>query len=236
MSNAIRFTVPAGHKLENCCAKDGARFALSNVLAFKGGEQSYLTATNTRVLAVLPISPDGGDFANPTFLPPKAMNANGKAKRVEVNGEVRTSDGKKTEVYPIPNEEGFFPGIGHVFRKPTEGYTVLTLNAKLLLDLANAISPDGVITLFVPPNDPKGTGITHDNSGQVTGEVYAVGTDSETDTPVGFGAIMPVTAERKKMEKRRTYLTQHGANLPDRPFGPPRPAPEAVQSAPTSPV
>src|SRR5262249_43914700 len=95
----VRLTVPAGHKA-GACTKDGGRagvrYATNSVLLVSGaqGEQAYLASTDGTALSILPVAAEGAE--QPQLLPIKAVQATTKGRAVEVNGEVRVTDGKKT--------------------------------------------------------------------------------------------------------------------------------------------
>jgi hypothetical protein len=201
MSEVTKFTVPAGHK-PGACAETDSRYAMSSALLFRGavGNMGYLASCNGKVLSILPTH-DAGP-AKPVLLPPKAVNANGKARDVEVNGEVRTTDGKKTEVFPLPEQEGRWPNLGQVFPQSVDGYTVLSLDVKHLAALVSAIAADGKVTLLIPPTDAK--------TGQVEKPVVAVGI-GETR---GIGLVMPMGYKAEEVARSKEYFAAHVREVP----------------------
>lgn len=213
----VTITIPSGHKVGSC-AGDNGRFALGNVLAFSANDQTYLAATDCKVLAVVPV--DSDQPIEPVLLPAKACNSNGSPKSITVNGEVRTMDKKKTEVFPLPEQEGRFPGFGSIFPNASEmvGYTALTLDAKLLADLVSAISPEGRVTLLVPPNGKLE---------QVSKPVVAIGL--EECSARGFGLIMPIEHQITTLHANRARVASMIEHMPEQGIGfTPAPAPLAA--------
>jgi hypothetical protein len=151
----------------------------------------------------------------PIFLPGKSCNANGKPLLMEVNGELRTNNGKKTECQPLPEQEGVFPAIGQVFPSMAEvdaSYTVLCIDANLLSKLASAISDHGCVVLFIPPG--------HEQTGQVDKPIVALGMQEKAENPAGIGMIVPMMVNtsndhgREYIAGKLKHLAEHKANMP----------------------
>lgn len=211
-SKVFTFTVPAGRKLGVCCAKETARYSITSALAYRAGDGGLcVAATDGKVLSVVPLDIVAGP-ESPTLIPSAAVNGNGKDKTVEVNGEVRATSGKKTEVMPLPEQSGVYPAFKDVFpdSEALAGYSTLTLNAEQLSRVASAISCDGVVTLMVPSKADyeKGKPIVVVQGGD---EVMA-----------GVGLIMPIVDKAFKATTdataaaRKQYVSQQIANMPEK--------------------
>ncbi len=203
-TNLVKFTVPSGHKAGACAASESMRYATSNVALVpgkpneSGAHANYLIATDGNVLSFLPVEATGND--KPLLLPADSVKANGKETSVEVNGEVRSTNGKKTSVAPLPEQSGLFPAVGSVLPKSGDMtyHACLTLDAELLSKLASAISQTGVVSLFIPMAD----------KGQICKPVIAVGLGGDdNERPIGIGLLMPMTNPKKD------YCRQHVENI-----------------------
>jgi hypothetical protein len=223
----FRFTVPAGHKPGNCVGEN-VQFTMGGALVITadgpgnngGRNMDYLLATNKKILAALPISVEGDRPKHVVLLPGESVNANGKPAQVVVNGEVRTTTGKKISVAPLPDQAGRYPAVGQVFPRVCQDAIVLTLDAQQLADLAAAISPTGVVTMFIPriplakDNAPELLPVCH--------PVPVVGADDE-GRETGIGLFMPLSAElsgqhvNSRIVPRLDYLREHVRKLPQNP-------------------
>ncbi len=203
-------TIPAQHKPGLAAADPKNHTTTSNVLVWQGGEQAYVAATNTRILAVLPVGGTGPDL--PQLLPAKAVCANGKPATVTIEGpdpnmymEVRKVSGKKTEVFPLPEQTGLYPHIKGVMPDIKGPMTMLTLDANQLKLLADAIAGDGVVTLFLPPPP--------DDKRAYNKAIAVVGVGADT-REMGIGVVMPIHTPDEKLLDRAAYYWKHCENLP----------------------
>lgn len=201
----FKITVPAGHKISGCAANEKhSRFgATCKVMAYRSGDQGYLTATNGRILSITPVEMDA--IEKPVYLPAKAVDSNGSATNIEVNGEVRRQCGKKTEVFPNAEQEGRFPAIKSIFPNDLSDYRNVTLDANLLKALADAISDGGCVTLLIPPAGKEG---------EIVSPLVAIGSRNEGAENGGIGLIMPVGG-KSVASQRRAALAEHVANIPE---------------------
>lgn len=129
-------------KPELVCSKDATRPILQQ--AYLKGDR--LVATNGRSLAVIPVEREDGDTDG--FISPAALKAARKlAKRrdavsIKANGCLALADGTqlpRTEPGQFPNYEQVIP------KTPEESHKItLALDAKMLLDLAQALGSDKV--------------------------------------------------------------------------------------------
>jgi hypothetical protein len=227
------FTVPAGHKPGNCQGEN-ERFAMGGALvipakgAGNNSGRDYLVTTNKKVLAAIPMTIEGDRPQHPFMLPGESVNANGKPAQVVVNGEVRTRLGKKVTITPLPEQEGRFPGVGQVFPHVGSDAIALTINARQLAELAAAISPVGILTLFIPriplAKEEKPELLP------VCRPVPVVGA-GEDGQETGIGLFMPLSAElsgqhvNARISERLNYLREHASKLPQEniTIGPPKP-------------
>jgi|HubBroStandDraft_4_1064222.scaffolds.fasta_scaffold00070_67 hypothetical protein len=213
MSNTFKLTIPAGHKLQPCASKEEHRFnAMPHVLALRAGEQSYLVASDGRVLAMLPVQVDG-EIDKPTLLPAAACNGNGKPTTLDVNGEVRRTTGKKTDLHALPAPDAGaswrYPGFGHVFpvRSELSGYTAIRLDVNKLANIAGAVSADGCVTLLLAPVDDK--------EGAVIKPIAVIGQSG--DGQAGIGMLVPLCAtqdNKANIDGARDYFATHAEHMP----------------------
>lgn len=207
----VKFTVPAGHNAGACCQSEKGRYATSDAVVYRGAVQdekgnanTYVVATDAKTLSILRVDAERPP-EKPTLIPEKALAARTRNLTTEVNGEVRTTDGKKTTVMPAPVVEGRFPAFRDVFPeiKKVRKFTALTIDVNLLSQLATAISDaKRIVTLFIP----------HDRG--VTQPVVAVG--SSDDLPDGIGLIMPIDNPNRTDNLKR--YEESLADIPVEPF------------------
>ena len=128
-------------KLEKVAMKDGGRFPAITEALLKDGN---ITVTNGRTLCRHRVELEEGDTEG--LISMEAVKAARKARsRISCNGRLDTREAsfKRTEL-----AEGDFPNADIVVKGALEniektGTLVLTLNAKLLLDLADAMGASG---------------------------------------------------------------------------------------------
>jgi len=136
-------------RLDRCADTESGRYALSSVHVCPTTESGKvrLTATDGRVLASARV--DG--FTDQALLCPREVMPRKKSGgTVEKNFVWRNTDGKWTSEQP----DGRFPSVADVFTSVDNGYLQLCLDARLLSNLAEALS-DGesntVKLLLQPP-------------------------------------------------------------------------------------
>jgi hypothetical protein len=214
-SSMRTITIPSQHKIGACCSHDTCRWTgINHVCLESRPAGSYLVATNTRVLALVPVNetvvvPPGqvNDFRTPPmFLPAKACQANGSDTRLTISGqEILREDAKKRELFNLPDQDGRFPSIKDVLPSATApcdlGYVPILLDAQLLATLAAALSPQAHVVLFVPSVGAADC---------VQKPIIVVGRNSDTDDCTGIGLAMPMNAgSTESIGKARVYYRNH---------------------------
>lgn len=189
----LRYELPARCRLDKVCASEDSRYRLNQILALPNGkDEAHLVATNGKILAVVPVGASTLE-TEPALLPREAGKAGAKGAKVDVNGEIRVTQGKRIDVHPTIAQEGRFPSVQAVIPDTADSIR-LTLDAGLLADLAGAIAPGtNHVTLYIPqPNE----------AGDVVGAIGVVGDvgDGAHVVPSGIGAIMPMTTRRQDDE------------------------------------
>lgn len=162
-------------------------------------ERKTLTATDGRVLAIVPVQPDEHDATG--LVPVDAIKAAFKAPpahlrkqdqaRVEANGCVvaHVEGGRLESVRP----DGEFPRYEAVIDRDTFGASdtlKIGLNAKLLYALAQALgAEEGAITLHIKPEK------NHSNAwGEGRKYLHPIGVKAH-NSPDAIGCIMPITLD-----------------------------------------
>jgi len=156
-------------KIHKACAKAGSRYAMNHV-RFEGGN---LIATDGRMLAIVPVEDAEEDAEG--FIPKEAFNDACKVRpeaRIDANGtvEVHTRLGRVSMARP---EEGEFPRFEAIMRDTATDAASVTLNDRMLWDLAQAL----------------GAG---DENNCVTLSIRDKTSPVIVETRNGSGAIMPV--------------------------------------------
>lgn len=172
----MNITIPNG--IRHCCAREGSRYAIQAVEARPGNEpgEAYLSATDGRVLAVVPTSAD--DLEKPILIPYDVLPTRKDNDVIlKENGFFRQVRGGK--IVDEGDPDGSFPPTADVVPKGDTFKLVIGLNAGLLLNLAHAVGEEGTVTLLIgKPNKPIG----------VMG-------------PEGFGVLMPANIEHRELEQ-----------------------------------
>jgi hypothetical protein len=189
LTETIRLHLPAGHKPGACAARDGARYCYNGVLLSPRPDtdvEALLCATDGQVLAVVPVAVDpvSARVTKPLLLPAAACQANSREVTLDVKGEVRVCDGRKTAAHALLEQEGRFPALREVFPKPEmlAKYNALTLDIGILKNLAAAVSDDRTVTLLIPPAN---------NKGEIVGVVPVVGRKQGQTTTAAIGLFCP---------------------------------------------
>lgn len=194
-----------------CCAHSAGRYALSEVQAIpKTGGGAWLISTDGRVLAIAPAE---GVCESVRRIPCATVVR--RKRDVDPLEVVDYGQGWQSSAGATVGKEtdGRFPNVSSPLRRvDLKALTPITIDARLLLNLAKAInatgaSPSTNVTLFFNPNDPCST-------------IPVCG-------GVGFGAIMPVAygdepaaSEVKSRDTARlaprlkSFLSDHGAAFP----------------------
>src|SRR5262249_31312356 len=182
--NSFIVKVPEGHCLSKVCGQGAMSQALlAPHRDAKNTKDAVLAASNGRVLAVVPVAvSQGKDRPLPAQVPAQLVPGGGFDTDDE-QGCIRVvSRGK------FPNTRTVLPTRGEV-----AGYTKLSLNLELLRDLAAAISPEGIIDLWIPPA----------KDGRVGSAVVVIGYGGGDSAVTGVGLIMPRCCADPKEEAKR---------------------------------
>ncbi len=158
-----------------------------------GMEGGRLIATNGRILAIVNVT-DTGDDTEERLIPGDAIAAATKGSKateanLQSNGATRVYSGGGYQEFPTEEEvhsPDRFPDHAEVMPKG-EAKITLTLNPKLLHDLALAIGSGDGLTLEIVPD-------SIDDKGNICGPIRVkpanLGTGSMAD-PDNSGVIMP---------------------------------------------
>jgi hypothetical protein len=194
------FTIPAGHKPGACCAKEDRRYTMKSAVLMRGATGSFITATDGKVLSVLPVECSAHNA--PVLLPPKALDAGAQDKTCDLGKDQlkTTTTGKnhKTSLYPLPKQEGKYPDFKELLPEDVSHCHAIILDATLLANLASAISPAGIVTLYVPASSTK--------------PILVIGTDEAR--PTGFGLIMQMQLEEYVQASKLDWYKEQLANIP----------------------
>ena len=142
------------HKIEKVCSDDKLRYAINNVKAYK----HRLVATNGHAMAVIPYKKANIDIPEEEFtglIPPEVFNEARKVnKKFERDDMIIEHNGKLTvKDYSTGTEKSFnyidepYPDVVRVIPRRKTEYKI-SLNAKLLYELSQALGCDGVILEF----------------------------------------------------------------------------------------
>ena len=145
-------------KIEKVASRDEARPVLNSVHINADGENAFAVATDGKRLAVVPIDLDSGDLSGENSprqvnMPLAAIKAarkfggNGKSAppiSIQLNGEARLLDGSTH-----PYESGTYPNWKAVMPSPEAANLRVTINAKYLFELAEAIGSAESVTLHI---------------------------------------------------------------------------------------
>jgi hypothetical protein len=133
------------HKIETAAAKKLGRYAWHGVRFTEG----RATATDGRVLAIVPCEPEDGDDAHGQIVPVDALkDARKIGAGVRVNGTIEACGRTYAAL------EGEYPQIeGALGTVSEDSHVVFSLDPKLLRNLFDAMAAGGKVTLAVP-RDP----------------------------------------------------------------------------------
>ena len=160
--------------------------------------KASLIATNGKALAVVPAMADEGDVSCLVpFVAIKAACGGSKkiAAHIDIDGvtskAVLTDRSGHMEVFCTESKEDIgFPAWREVLPK-SQPVTVLHINPKLLLELAQAMGSDEHVTLELPEQE-AGSQYNKDKSPCVRSPIFVkAGTDSAE--PGAYGVIMPIS-------------------------------------------
>lgn len=183
--------------------REHTRYALAAVQVVPGerNETAWLAATNSRIAAVRRTR---GTTDAPQLIPRGVMPTRKEGTLVELNGRWENANGQSAK----PEAEGArFPRIDDYMPVPTRDdlehgrFHALSVDARLLRKLADAISGDGIVTMFVPA--ARG----------VYSPTYMPAVDSAIPVvgPDGFGAIMPLTSvsDERGLERLKQDVAEY---------------------------
>lgn len=207
-------------RIDKACAKASSRYAINGVKISPHTDdgRAWLTATDGHLLAAVPTDIEGD--RNPSdYMPASVVPTSGRDRHVTRNGQWQNAKGKFA---PIEDNPGNFPPCHDVMPDidPDSPDTmVIGLDAKLLLNLAQALGSDKVY-LIVAKSDLK-----------VKGEKQKYGDPpryAHTTKPIrvvpgfddgaeGFGVLMPVSGDSNPAAyykaRRDQYRTDYGKHL-----------------------
>jgi len=179
----IKVSTPIG----KICSTDRTRAGITSVLALpkdKGDSSVWLCATNGHALAI--VGTEGNVGVDRSYVPSELCKAPGKAGvRLTCengNGKWESSKGKVAAT-----DDDTFPLVDHVFPTPISNPIRVSLNARLLRDLADSLDRNGHVTLTLDGDKPE-----QDSGIMVT-----------TSNPECFGIIMPLHVESGSLEDER---------------------------------
>ena len=175
-------------KLNKATANDVGRYAIEDVYFDKQQpEHPVLVATNSRILAVAPVSDADGDSEGFIAADTYKQVTSGKRREVEVhaNGNVECEG----TTFPRPELTGMeFPDWRNCVPDPDNAVATMTVNVSLLRDLLDAIGcqgKDDCVRIHVP-KCADGEGMSIDTAillEHMGGE--------KTETNGAFGVLMP---------------------------------------------
>lgn len=188
-------------------SESSKRYALGSIhVAPAAAGGAWLSASDSRIAAVVPVA--SAEVSAPVLMPAKITEGatRGKPLTVTANGRWENSKGK---FEPLA-EPGRFPALeqvinGHLANDFTAGeYVAVALNAQLLYQLADAITPVGEmpeVTLYIRTQRDEETGLC-ERCVEVSGEA-------------GFGAIMPLGKRNAKYiaETRDAQIAAYAADF-----------------------
>lgn len=150
-------------KLEKCAATSPTRYAMDVVyLDLQDKKHPVAVATDGKVLAVVPVELEDGDEAG--MIPIEALKearrgaGRGDTARIEVNGTLRAWGKKGPVTYERPDDVPFpdWRAVTKHEAQTTDKSLRVCLNAKLLLNLAQALGSDSVELRFQPFDTDNG--------------------------------------------------------------------------------
>lgn len=201
----VRVTVPDGSNPAACAARETSRYAINGVQyvpASHDPEAAYLVATDGHCLSVV-TAKQQGDVSGytpaqsiiPAELIPKGSD---KVRDMTLSGKV--SRMTKAGLVESDYAEGTFPPCSDVIPDIDECVGI-TLNAALLLKIANAIgaTPSGLkcesVTLFIDPSQ--------------NGKLRPIRVCGQN----GIGVLMPINTDANVREQYETTRKQFAASV-----------------------
>jgi len=206
-------TITINSNIKNVLDKESSRYALGNAAFCATSETTgKVFATNGRALSVTPIDIKDNklEFYDCTNGIPSHVVPTTKTKRnLYLDTETETIKNDK-HVIDSYKYEGRFPKMRDVFSGCLETQRAkrtveLTLDAKLLLDMATAITPYGenkIITLQLAIDD---------DTKQVLDSIPVDGKN-------GLGIIMPCRADEEKKSTNYNTINEQLAELANSPY------------------
>jgi len=176
------------NKLSKVVAKEATRYAIRGAKLDKADDgKPVLVATDGRRLAVVPVEDAEDDHE--AVLPLDALKAAEKGSKrfpatVSVNGTVRVQADRVNPAvaeFQPEDPESRFPDWRQVVPEKGKGTVRLTVNAKMLHELASALGSDSVTLELVPGDD-----------GEVSDPIRAEPAGEREGQPGSFGVIMPI--------------------------------------------
>lgn len=190
-------------KLHEACSPElVGRYAMDAILGERTGDVMRLVATNGRIVAVVEREAHEDDVSG--LIPAAAWKAACKAKpagtpgrtrshrrgdpehhAIVANGSVRVLDGSTVTEFPRPKAGEFPPSWQQVIPKAGQGTVRVSLNPRLLLELAEACGMgrgSECVTLEIQPD------IKSKKNALICAAI-------RVETAGGYGAIMPITID-----------------------------------------
>jgi hypothetical protein len=166
-----RITIPTDRNLAACAAEPGesrqfTAMNLAEVTFGCGGGRAYVTTTDGRCITRAFADATDGKVGAKHYLYPEMVRraplgrkkvplavtiADGRATRPTLKGSVEAHDLPESNV-AFPPTEDLWANPAHVFDPSNKS---ITLNARLLAKMAEAIGKDGVVTIMFPVGDHK---------------------------------------------------------------------------------
>lgn len=197
----ISFELPQGVDFSGVVSDGTTRFSATEFALLSG---AMLLASNGRIAAVTPLDehayfPDEA----PLLLLHGDMLVAESHKPMTVN---ICDDGQHALRKPLPKCEGRFPPFAAIFPENIDGRICLSLDIVLLTKLAAAMSPSGLVSLFIKP--PK------EGEHSSTDPVCVVGFNNTDEFVRGIGMIMPLTPDPKSHESLKARYAACRERLP----------------------
>lgn len=203
----MKTTVTIPTTIGKVCAKEDGRYALTGVKIspHKDPKLAWLTAVDGRVIACLPTDVTG-DRNPPDYIPQAVLPTTRKGAIVTRNSRWENNKGKSTDLDP---EAGQFPCCDQVIPDlAAEGAYSISLNAKLLLALAQALGSDKVTLIIHPRNDGQRT-----RAQKKAIRVLPVAHENDEDSG-GFGIIMPMNTTEGAFHRYINRANRYRADWP----------------------
>lgn len=199
-------TISVRTRIDKAMAKSNSQYAIAGALVRPyGGERfdAWLTATNGHLLACVPVNAKG-DLSPADQMPASLVPTVKSGGTITRNGMWLNDRGRYVETDDNP---GAFPPTRDVVPEMSDsGYYAISLNAKLLLDLAQALGGDSVTLIVCPDKDAEKDAPHHRKPIRVL-------PGGENADNKSFGVLMPRSTTRDVAkdwaERTKQYRKDH---------------------------